>query len=315
MECLQVRQARPSGTVMIVDDAPANLALLSDALEEAGYRVLVATDGPSALAQLRCIKPDVILLDGVMPGMDGFETCRRMKRDHATREIPVIFMTALGDLGHLLRGFDEGAIDYIVKPLRNDEVIARVGAHVAQARTAQRAEQALEQHGLAAVAIDPEGVIAWLTTSARAWLAALGVPPEATGAAKSFARLPEPLSSWARRQLEHGDKTPFSARRCGDHFSARLGEACIEGEQLVLLQRRSGDWDLRSVRDRLGLTFRETEVLMWIARGKTNRDVGQILGSSPRTVNKQLENAFAKLGVETRSAAVALVLDQLQQPR
>lgn len=305
---------RCSGTVMIVDDAPANLALLSDALGEAGYRVLVAIDGPSALEQLRCIRPDVILLDGVMPGMDGFETCRRMKQDHATRDIPVIFMTALGDLSHLLRGFDEGAIDYIVKPLRNGEVIARVGAHVAQARTAQRAEQVLESHGLAAVAIDGEGTIAWLTAAAGFWLGTLGAPVSAAGDGKPFGRLPEPLLSWAKEQIA-GSKLPFTLRHCGDQFSAWMGEGRIAGEYLVLLQRRSDDWDLRSVKDRLGLTAREAEVLMWIARGKTNRDVGQILGSSPRTVNKQLENAFAKLGVETRSAAVALVLDQLPLAR
>lgn len=304
---------RSAGTVMIVDDAPANLALLSDALEEAGYRVLVATDGPSALEQLCCVRPDVILLDGVMPGMDGFEACRRMKLDPATRDIPIIFMTALGDLHHLLRGFDEGAIDYIVKPLRNDEVIARVGAHVTQARIARRAEQALEYNDLAAVAIDRHGRIAWLTPSARHWLRSVAVALVGAGEPDLFERLPEPLSSWARQQIEGSDKSPFSLRQRGDHFTARMGDGRIEGEHLVLLQRRSGEWDLHSVKDRLGLTFRETEVLMWIARGKTNRDVGQILGSSPRTVNKHLENAFAKLGVETRSAAVALVLDRMQQ--
>jgi len=304
-----------AGTVMIVDDVPANLALLSDALEDAGYRVLVATDGPSALEQLNCVRPDVILLDGVMPGMDGFEACRRMKLDPATRDIPIIFMTALGDLQHLLRGFDEGAIDYIVKPLRNDEVIARVGAHVAQARIARRAEQALEYNDLAAVAIDSHGRITWLTPSARHWLRAVAAAPVGADEADFFERLREPLSSWARQQIEAGEESPFSLRQRGDHFTARMGDGRIEGEHLVLLQRRSGEWDLNSVKDRLGLTFRETEVLMWIARGKTNRDVGQILGSSPRTVNKHLEHVFYKLGVETRSAAVALVLDQLQQVR
>jgi DNA-binding response OmpR family regulator len=123
-----------NGTVMIVDDTPANLAVLSDALQEQGYRVLVATDGHSALEQLRYIKPDVILLDGMMPGMDGFETCRRIKDDRETQNIPILFMTALGDIDNLLRGFNEGAIDYIVKPFRHEEVLARVGAQVAQRR-------------------------------------------------------------------------------------------------------------------------------------------------------------------------------------
>src|SRR5512137_1419106 len=126
------------GIVMIVDDTPGNLALLSDTLSEAGYRVLVATDGQSALEQIAYLKPDVILLDVLMPGIDGFETCNRLKSDPDTEHIPVLFMTALSELDNLLRGFGEGAVDYLVKPIRPPEVLARVEVQLTQARNLHR---------------------------------------------------------------------------------------------------------------------------------------------------------------------------------
>lgn len=299
-------------TVMIVDDAPANLALLSEALEQAGYRVLVATDGASALEQLNYVTPGLILLDGIMPEIDGFETCRRMKARPATRHIPIIFMTALGELENRLRGFDEGAVDYITKPFRNEEVLARVGAQLAQMRPAQRAEQALSDSGLAALSIEASGVITWQTPAATRWLHELSLVA-ADHQAEFMARLPQPLRDWATHRMRNPQPTDFALQRSGTRYTASIAACQIQGEYLLLLQKRSGDWDFQSLQGNLGLTLREAEVLMWISRGKTNRDVGKILGSSPRTVNKHLEHAFAKLGVETRSAAVAVVMERMQQ--
>lgn len=302
--------SRTQGTVMIVDDVPANLALLSDALEESGYRVLVATDGVSALEQLRFVTPDAILLDGMMPGMDGFETCRRLKDSPTTRSIPVIFMTALGELDDLLRGFDEGAVDYIVKPIRNEEVLARVGAHTAQARAVLRAEHALSQSGLAALAIDRNGTVTWMTEPAAEWLKAYQASETH---ARELAALPASLMAWALPATRSAaSPAEFSALRDGQRFTARMAPAESGGEYLLMLQKRSGDWNLDRLRGSLGLTFKEAEVLMWIARGKTNREVGLILGSSPRTVNKHLEHVFEKLCVETRSAAVAIAMEKVR---
>ena len=291
--------AESRGTVMIVDDTPANLALLSDALEEQGYRVLVATDGYSALEQLRYVKPDIILLDGMMPGIDGFETCRRIKGDDATRHIPVLFRTALGELEDLLRGFDEGAIDYIVKPFRNEEVLARVGAHLGQARLVGRTEQILAQSGLCALALDRRGDIAWLTAAAQALLA------EHTG--PGAPRLPPVLADFAMSYIGAPPQSA-PARFQFDGLAARIAPCQYDDEYLVLLQRAPGELNPQALKDDLGLTNREAEVLMWIARGKTNRDIGAILGSSPRTVNKHLEHIFEKLGVTTRSAAVSAAI-------
>src|SRR5262245_55911578 len=156
--------------VLIVDDTPANLAYLSDALDEAGYQVLVAIDGPTALERLKLITPDVILLDAVMPGMDGFQTCRAIKEDPATRDIPVIFMTALVDSEHVVRGFTEGAIDYVTKPVRQQEVMARISAHVNKNRLLHKAQKSIDACGKASATLDHHGNFTWQSPRAREWL-------------------------------------------------------------------------------------------------------------------------------------------------
>jgi DNA-binding NarL/FixJ family response regulator len=208
------------GVVLIVDDVPDNLALLSDALEQAGYMVLVAMDGQSALERMRRMRPDVVLLDAIMPGMDGFETCRQIKANAELADIPVLFMTALSESEHVLAGFAAGGIDYVTKPIHTDQVLARVAAHL---RTARILENARSN--------------------------AANVRPALTE----------------------------------------------EQAQQELAQRYQ-------------LTSREVEVLHWVACGKTNRDIGDILGLSPRTVNKHLEHVYVKLGVETRTAAAAVAM-------
>ncbi len=203
-------------TVLVVDDAPDTLRLLCDALDEAGYTVLVARDGEQALERLERVMPDAILLDAVMPGLGGFETCRRIKAHEAWGGIPVIFMTGLSDTADVVAGFAAGGVDYVVKPVRIEEVQARLVTHVRNARTVRDAQ--------------------------------------------------------ALAQRTHDVQ----------------------------------DADLNRVLE-AALTPRETEVVTWLARGKTNRDIAEILGMSHRTVNKHLEHIFEKLGVETRAAAAALV--------
>jgi DNA-binding response OmpR family regulator/DNA-binding CsgD family transcriptional regulator len=293
------------GTVMIVDDTPANLAMLSDALEESGYRVLVATDGYSALEQLRFIKPDVILLDGMMPGMDGFETCHQIKQRKELNKIPILFMTALGDMDNLLRGFSEGAIDYIVKPFRNEEVLARIGAHVERGRMIMRAEQALLESGLSALAIDARGTITWLTASAAALLEEF--PDFMQSRVLPPALLDLTLTHLAVSESASAGKFEFK------HLSVKVAACFDQSEYLMWLQKTGSDWDLDAMRSDLGLTAREAEILMWVSRGKTNRDIGMILDSSPRTVNKHLEHIFEKLGVTTRSAAVSKALQRVKE--
>lgn len=118
------------GSILIVDDNPTNLGVLSDCLSDFGFETLVAEDGESAIEKVEYAQPDIILLDVLMPGIDGFETCHRLKANTSTRDIPIIFMTALSDTVDKVRGFQLGAVDYITKPVQHEEVLARVNTHL-----------------------------------------------------------------------------------------------------------------------------------------------------------------------------------------
>lgn len=304
----------PHGTILIVDDTPENLAVLSDMLSEANYRVLVATDGLSALEQITLLKPDIILLDVMMPGIDGFETCKRLKRNPATTNIPIIFMTGLSELDDLLKGFGEGAVDYIVKPIRPPEVLVRVHTQLTQSRNLQRAEDTLHQIALAALAFNHSGIMTWLTLPVIKLFQENY--PETFAAEQDIhteTPLPTPVLSQIKPLLnsqitEINESTIY----IGHDYSGKVIPCHQTGEYMLLIQKRNQEWNIDSLKTTFGLTPREAEILMWISRGKTNKEVGIILETSPRTVNKHLEHIFDKLGVPTRTAAVAKVLNNNQ---
>ncbi|MGB3265285.1 MAG: response regulator [Microcoleus sp.] len=127
--------------ILIVDDNPNNLAVLFDFLTESGFKVLVARTGESAIQKAEYSLPDLILLDVLMPGIDGFETCRRLKAGDLTKEIPVIFMTALNETEDKVKGFSLGAVDYVTKPIQNEEVLARAKAHLSVCKLTQKLQQ------------------------------------------------------------------------------------------------------------------------------------------------------------------------------
>ncbi|MDD5462046.1 MAG: response regulator transcription factor [Methylococcales bacterium] len=304
-----------NGIVMIIDDTPGNLALLSDTLSEAGYRVLVATDGQSALEQIAYLKPDIILLDVLMPGIDGFETCKRLKSDPDTADIPVLFMTALSELDNLLRGFGEGAVDYIVKPIRPPEVLARVDVQLTQSRNLKRIESALKNSLFSALAINSSGNITWSSPGGVRWLDEFLQKHALSGICKIGSPLPKPVLEWVKQYMAiagKSDEGAFESYQAGVSFAAKITPCQNSDEYLLVLEKHSREWNINSVRTSLGLTFRQAEILMWISRGKTNKEVGIILGSSPRTINKHLEHIFEKLGVVTRAAAVSIVLQRQQ---
>ena len=120
----------PTGTLLVVDDQPANLGVLFDYFTAADFKVLVAQDGESAVSQARRAQPDLILLDILMPGIDGYQTCAQLKQDPATGHIPVIFMTALSDIENKIKAFEAGGVDYVTKPFQQEEVLARVRTHL-----------------------------------------------------------------------------------------------------------------------------------------------------------------------------------------
>ncbi|MDN8618835.1 response regulator transcription factor [Variovorax ginsengisoli] len=280
--------------VLVVDDAPSSLGMLCDTLEASGYTVLVAPDGESALQRLELVVPDAILLDGIMPGLSGFETCRRIKADPALAHIPVLFMTGMSDSQDVVEGFASGGVDYVVKPIRAQEVLARLHTHTRNARITRMARDAVDVAGMGVVFVDAHGRLAWRSPQAALWLQDFGTPalPGQLPVALEAALTPE-----AHLRLATPGGIRLSVRNLG---TATLGETML----LLSLQRDEPGHSARLAE--AALTPRETEVLSWLAKGKTNRDIGDILGTSPRTVNKHLEHIFEKLGVETRAAAAAL---------
>jgi DNA-binding NarL/FixJ family response regulator len=285
--------------VLVVDDVPRSLGALCADLEGDGYTVLVASDGESALARLDLVTPDAILLDALMPGLDGFETCRRLKAHPEWSHIPVIFMTGLSETNHIVRGFDAGGVDYVVKPVRSAEVLARLATHVRNARVVRMARDAIDVGGHGVLMVDAHQRIAWRSPRVQRWVGEFfDDPADDACIAWLDARADGPDDLRSRRS---GERT-LTARRLG-----RVGL----GEVMWLLSLRAADAPSPSRLATASLTPRETEVLSWVAKGKTNRDVGEILGMSPRTVNKHLEHVFEKLGVETRAAAAALASREL----
>ena len=129
-----------AGVILVVDDDSDNLGVLFDCLDSVGFKVLLVQNSKNALIQAEQKQPDLILLDILMPGMDGFETCRRLKENDKTKAIPVIFMTALSDTTNKVKGFKMGVVDYITKPFQQEEVLARVNAHL----TIRKLQQQLE---------------------------------------------------------------------------------------------------------------------------------------------------------------------------
>nr|WP_206370664.1 response regulator transcription factor [Solimonas marina] len=289
---------------MVVDDTPDSLSFLTDTLDGAGVTVLVAIDGESALALVDEITPDLILMDALMPGIDGFETCRRLKHDKMLTHVPVIFMTGLSETEHVLRGLEAGGVDYVTKPIVVEELLARIRVHLANARTAQASRVALDATGRFLLSTDRNGRLRWSTPRAEqllrtAFAAGDGAP----------LRLPEALEAQLARLGSDGgtatvDNGPrrlefaFVSATGADEFLFRLTETSSDSEDALRQQAEL-------LQQHLMLTAREAEVLLWVSRGKSNRDMSEILGISHRTVNKHLEQVFEKLGVENRAAAAA----------
>ncbi len=288
--------------VLVVDDSPETLSFLTDALEDAGSTVLVATGGVQALALVEKMTPDVVLMDAVMPGMDGFETCRRLKASSALAHVPVIFMTGLSETEHIVRGLEAGGVDYVTKPIVLDELFARIRVHLANARSAQSARAALDSAGRYLLAANGRAELVWSTPQASRLLSAI-LPRS-----DEISVLPEPIAGWIRAGAD-----PAAAAAAEARLTTPDGEGVVitfvgrSGDDEILFRLTAADADKPEdkLRKAFGVTAREAEVLLWVARGKSNRDVGEILGLSPRTVNKHLEQVFAKLGVENRASATA----------
>ncbi len=306
-------EAAPRQTILIVDDVPANLGVLLDFLDSAGYGVLVAESGEGALSQLAYATPDIILLDVAMPGIDGYETCRRLKADERWRDTPVLFLTALNETTDKVHGFEVGAVDFISKPLHPEEVLARVRAHL-QIRSLQQdleeknamlekavalrieAENQLQQSLDRAVLIVSErNQIQFCTRLARRLL------KRYFPSLKDEAHLPDALVVWSENGAA---KEPWTADLDETRLEARIfAQPEPSANFMLLLEERALTGETPASLLCLGLTNREAEVLFWIAHGKTTPEIAIILDAAPNTVKKHVQNIMLKLGVETRLAA------------
>lgn len=314
--------------VLVVDDHPDTLQLLIDALDSAGVTVLVATDGRSALEQVARLTPDLILLDAVMPGMDGFETCRALKAGVGA-DIPVIFMTGLEDTEHIVRGLDAGGVDYLTKPIAPGELLARMRVHLATAREANGARTALDVSGRTMLAADARGNVRWATPQAQKILANLAgngaEPDEQTANTAAMAKslsieLPSDVRAWLSRgaagmSAAANESIVVAAHELKIRF--RLLSRVSDDEILLVIQQAAPveveRAAVQKLQNRFSLTSREAEVLYWLSCGKSNRDIAEILGISFRTADKHLEHVYSKLGVESRSGAAAASVRLLQE--
>lgn len=214
------REERAPGdksVIMIVDDHPANLGFLFEHLESSGFKVLVALDGDEALSQLEHARPDLILLDIMMPGIDGYQTCERIKQSPKTRDIPVIFMSARTDPQDKVRGFRVGAVDYVDKPVHKEEVLARVSAHIAVRRT--QAEMQAQHRELARRNEELDAFSHMVAHDLR----------DALGKVLGYAEilLDQPVASWEPRDVLDLIKIRDSALRMQDVIGSMLTLARI----------------------------------------------------------------------------------------
>ncbi|NVK34323.1 MAG: response regulator [Rhodobacteraceae bacterium] len=296
--------------VLVVDDSPETLGFLTQALENSGITVLVATNGTSALSIADRITPDIILMDAIMPGLSGFETCERIKAKANLQHVPIIFMTGLSETEHVVHALESGGVDFLTKPINIDELQARVRVHLANARSVQSARIALDAAGRHLIAVSSKGTLLWTTPQTHQLLSTT-----ASGDAlltEIGDKLAEWLESDAARQSGQTEPLTLSP---GGELSVQLQFLGSVGTDEYLFRLTTTDHPNQGevLRQHFGLTAREADVLLWISKGKANRDIGEILGLSPRTVNKHLEQIYQKLGVENRASAAVRAAHVLHQ--
>lgn len=295
-------------TVLVVDDEPDSLRFLADTLEGAGIRVLVAISGDAALDLLQHVEPDLILMDGVMPGRSGFETTACIKARPELAHVPVVFMTGLHDDEHVVRGFEVGGVDYLRKPVNVHELLARVRVHVGNARAIQAGAAGLDATGRLMMATDLQGGLLWCTP-----LAERAIARACPGWSRDAGALPDALREPVRKMLGRGAAQSGSIKvEQIDGTMELVVIAQYRGQEvLIRVNELNPKADIALLQQKLGLTDREAEVLLWTSYGKSNATISEVLAISPRTVQKHLERIYEKLGIETRAAAAAVAIKAL----
>ncbi|TCL07304.1 MULTISPECIES: DNA-binding response regulator [Sodalis] len=291
-------------TVLIVDDDINTVSMLNDNLDNAGFTVLVALEGSQALSITQQIVPNIILMDAMMPHLDGFETSRRLRLNPTLRHTPIIFMTGLSETRNVVDAFDIGVVDYVIKPIRIEELLARMRTHLHNSQLTSSAYNALESVGQLTCAFSPQGRLLWATPHSYRLLEQC--------CDKEFT-LSRPFVNRLLAWLRSAPAQPLVLSGLALPLRLHLMRTTDNGELLLRLEETAKkDDECAILRRHFALTQRESEVMSWIAKGKTNREIGQILSLSPRTVNKHLEQIFRKLAVDNRTSAAALALRILE---
>ena len=242
-------------TVLVVDDTPDTLNLLTDTLDHAGFTVLIATDGQAALELVEHVTPDLVLMDAMMPGIDGFETCKRLKRDKMLPHLPVIFMTGLSETEHVVEGLASGGVDYVRKPIVLVELLARIRVHLGNARLANETHAALDASGRFLFATDRMGPLLWRTPKARQLLC--GVDAARAAEAGLPADVVEQLLRLRRADTQAARSVVARGRRLDCSFLSTLG-----ADELLfrLAETASPDEERSALQRAHGVTAREAEV-------------------------------------------------------
>lgn len=293
-------KASDDRVLLVVDDSPEALSMLNDSLTQAGFSVLVALDGLQALSICRKIVPDLILMDAMMPKLNGFETCKKLREDPAFSSVPVIFMTGLDSDETMLSSFKAGAVDYVQKPFRMDELLERIKAHLMKADQLRNTQQLLDSRSLCSMQVNKDGTVDWITPKALDLLEESGY---------SRVKLAAALPGLIRPVIEsNAVKTSIELEGSMPQVIIELYERHPDGSCVLTLSKQDSGSKTDILMQEFSLTSREAEVLWWVAQGKSNKELALILGISPRTVNKHLETVFEKMMVENRTAAARMAL-------
>lgn len=295
-----IPQIKDKFVVLVVDDNPNSLGMINMALDDVGMAVLVALNGQQALTVLEQVEPDVILLDAVMPVMDGYE-CARIIRQRLPL-IPIIFMTGLSDEKDIVKAFESGGTDYIVKPIKPQELLARIRQHSHHANMLTEARRALDLARQHVFCIDTQGNILWSTPEARHLI------DRYENNRRDDNNVKAQLRAWLPNGMAGHD---LGLAMKDEVLTVRYFKRAKENEVLLKIQSPNTEIDPSILEETLKVTYREAEVLLWIAHGKTNREIAEILKMSPRTVNKHLEQMYPKIGADNRTAAASIAIQSI----
>lgn len=287
--------------ILVVDDSPDSVVMLNTALQQGGFTVLVALDGVQALDILKQITPQVILMDANMPNMDGFECCEFIRKDFPL--LPVIFMTGLTESEHIIKAFNSGGTDYITKPVDPSELIARIQSHTSNANLISEARAALDYAKQNVLTVNQDGDILWATPETSELLQQYNFKIN-----ENPSTLSQTIKTWLNSEQKSSDlfiKTESSP------IKIRYFKAINEQEHLLKVLGQGLNFDANILEQSLPITKRESEVLLWVAHGKTNKEIGEILSLSPRTINKHLEQLYQKIHVENRASATSVAIQAL----